>query len=63
MKGQMVKRRVGGGERDAISVFLIRRVCGDKCDHNRFSSGCYGDHSPTDITQNMPIIKMGPKQM
>lgn len=60
MKGQMVKRKVWGGqrERDAISVFLIRRVCGDMCDYNRLSSGCYGDHSPTDMTHNTSMRKV-----
>jgi len=56
----MVKRRVGGGdwrERDVISVFLIRRVCGDMHDYNRLSSRCYGDNSPTDLTQNRQIRK------
>lgn len=61
MKGQMVKRREksgGWGERDAIRVFFIRHVCGDMCDYNRLSSGCYGEHSPTDMTQNTPMRKI-----
>ncbi len=39
-----------GGEREMQSGYFLSDMFAVTCDYNRLSSGCYGEHSPTDMT-------------